>query len=173
VLDPAMQQLRGKRPRGKGLQRNTTVGSKEEAPKAKARAYDGQSERTIQTLEDMLRARVIDFGGNWDTHLPLVEFSYKYTTTSIILASSVHPLRHCLEENVAHPYVGLRLEIHRSLVPNLSKKSQIKYSKFKKDSRLPEIVRKAMLTIEESFSSFKLEINFYLKFPLGKEFILI
>nr|GFB38998.1 putative reverse transcriptase domain-containing protein [Tanacetum cinerariifolium] len=37
---------------------------------------DGQSERTIQTLEDMLRACVIDFGGNWDTHLPLVEFSY-------------------------------------------------------------------------------------------------
>ncbi|GKC36005.1 putative reverse transcriptase domain-containing protein [Tanacetum coccineum] len=37
---------------------------------------DGQSERTIQTLEDMFRACAIDFGGNWDTHLPLVEFSY-------------------------------------------------------------------------------------------------
>ncbi|GJT12282.1 putative reverse transcriptase domain-containing protein [Tanacetum coccineum] len=37
---------------------------------------DGQSERTIQTLEDMLRACVLDFGKNWDRHLPLVEFSY-------------------------------------------------------------------------------------------------
>ncbi|GJV43717.1 putative reverse transcriptase domain-containing protein [Tanacetum coccineum] len=37
---------------------------------------DGQSERTIQTLEDMLRAYVIDFGNGWDRHLPLVEFSY-------------------------------------------------------------------------------------------------
>ncbi|GJS63692.1 putative reverse transcriptase domain-containing protein [Tanacetum coccineum] len=37
---------------------------------------DGQSERMIQTLEDMLRACVIDFGGSWDRHLPLVEFSY-------------------------------------------------------------------------------------------------
>ncbi|GJW49946.1 putative reverse transcriptase domain-containing protein [Tanacetum coccineum] len=37
---------------------------------------DGQSERTIQTLEDMLRACIIDFGGCWDVHLPLVEFSY-------------------------------------------------------------------------------------------------
>ncbi|GJZ31430.1 putative reverse transcriptase domain-containing protein [Tanacetum coccineum] len=36
---------------------------------------DGR-ERTIQTLEDMLRALVIDFGGNWDVHLPLAEFSY-------------------------------------------------------------------------------------------------
>ncbi|GKF56132.1 putative reverse transcriptase domain-containing protein [Tanacetum coccineum] len=37
---------------------------------------DGQSERTIQTLEDMLRACVMDFGGSWDTYLPLIEFSY-------------------------------------------------------------------------------------------------
>nr|GEW18887.1 putative reverse transcriptase domain-containing protein [Tanacetum cinerariifolium] len=37
---------------------------------------DGQSERTIQTLEDMLHACVIDFEKSWDRHLPLVEFSY-------------------------------------------------------------------------------------------------
>ncbi|GJT88972.1 putative reverse transcriptase domain-containing protein [Tanacetum coccineum] len=36
---------------------------------------DGQSERTIQTLEDMLRACVLDFGRNWDRHLTLVGFS--------------------------------------------------------------------------------------------------
>nr|GEV43079.1 putative reverse transcriptase domain-containing protein [Tanacetum cinerariifolium] len=37
---------------------------------------NGQSERTIQTLEDMLRACVIDFRKGWEKHLPLVEFSY-------------------------------------------------------------------------------------------------
>ncbi|GKF42459.1 reverse transcriptase domain-containing protein [Tanacetum coccineum] len=37
---------------------------------------DGQSERTIQTLKDMLRAYVLDFGKGWERHLPLVEFSY-------------------------------------------------------------------------------------------------
>ncbi|GKB74919.1 putative reverse transcriptase domain-containing protein [Tanacetum coccineum] len=37
---------------------------------------DGQSERTIQTLEDMLRACVMDFKKGWDRHLPLIEFSY-------------------------------------------------------------------------------------------------
>lgn len=37
---------------------------------------DGQIERTIQTLEDMLRSYVLDFKGNWDKKLPLVEFSY-------------------------------------------------------------------------------------------------
>ncbi|GJY38077.1 putative reverse transcriptase domain-containing protein [Tanacetum coccineum] len=34
---------------------------------------DGQSECSIQTLEDMLRACVMDFGGSWDAHLPLTE----------------------------------------------------------------------------------------------------
>ncbi|GKB21927.1 putative reverse transcriptase domain-containing protein [Tanacetum coccineum] len=37
---------------------------------------DGQSKRTIQTLEDMLRACVIDFKNGWVKHLELVEFSY-------------------------------------------------------------------------------------------------
>ncbi|GKC13377.1 putative reverse transcriptase domain-containing protein, partial [Tanacetum coccineum] len=37
---------------------------------------DGKSERSIQTLEDMLRACVLDFGKSWDRHLPLVKFSY-------------------------------------------------------------------------------------------------
>ena len=37
---------------------------------------DGQSERTIQILEDMLRACVLDLRGSWDEHLPLVEFTY-------------------------------------------------------------------------------------------------
>ncbi|GKF15468.1 putative reverse transcriptase domain-containing protein, partial [Tanacetum coccineum] len=46
---------------------------------------DGQSERTIQTLEDMLRACVIDFGSSWDTHLPLAEFSYNNKTTDKVV----------------------------------------------------------------------------------------
>jgi len=37
---------------------------------------DGQSEWTIQTLEDMLRACALDLAGSWDDHLPLVEFAY-------------------------------------------------------------------------------------------------
>ena len=37
---------------------------------------DGQSERTIQVLEDMLRACVLDHKGRWEEHLPLVEFAY-------------------------------------------------------------------------------------------------
>ncbi|GJY94015.1 putative reverse transcriptase domain-containing protein [Tanacetum coccineum] len=53
---------------------------------------DGQSERTIQTLEDMLRACVIDFGGNWDVHLPLAEFSYNNSYHSSIQCASFEAL---------------------------------------------------------------------------------
>ncbi|GJS97126.1 putative reverse transcriptase domain-containing protein [Tanacetum coccineum] len=37
---------------------------------------DGQSEYTIQTLEDMLRACILDFEGSWDVYLSLAEFFY-------------------------------------------------------------------------------------------------
>ncbi|PON54851.1 Ribonuclease H-like domain containing protein, partial [Parasponia andersonii] len=37
---------------------------------------EGQSERTIQTLKDMLRACVLDFHGSWSKYLPLIEFAY-------------------------------------------------------------------------------------------------
>ncbi|GJY01865.1 putative reverse transcriptase domain-containing protein, partial [Tanacetum coccineum] len=49
---------------------------------------DGQSERTIQTLKDMLRAYVIDFGKCWDRHLPLVEFSHNNSYHTSIKAAS-------------------------------------------------------------------------------------
>ncbi|GJR85848.1 reverse transcriptase domain-containing protein [Tanacetum coccineum] len=54
---------------------------------------DGQSERTIQTLEDMLRACVIDFGKGWVKHLPLAEFSYNNSYPASIRTPR---LRHCI-----------------------------------------------------------------------------
>nr|GFA37445.1 putative reverse transcriptase domain-containing protein [Tanacetum cinerariifolium] len=53
---------------------------------------DGQSERTIQTLEDMLRACMIDFGNGWDKHLPLVEFSYNNSYHASIKAAPFEAL---------------------------------------------------------------------------------
>nr|GEV00212.1 putative reverse transcriptase domain-containing protein [Tanacetum cinerariifolium] len=48
---------------------------------------NGQSERTIQTLEDMLHACAIDFGKGWVNHLPLVEFSYNNSYHASIKAA--------------------------------------------------------------------------------------
>ncbi|GJS52982.1 putative reverse transcriptase domain-containing protein [Tanacetum coccineum] len=58
---------------------------------------DGQSERTIQTLEDMLRACVIDFGKGWVDHLSLVEFPYNNSYHASIKAAPFEALygRNC------------------------------------------------------------------------------
>ncbi|GKD76236.1 putative reverse transcriptase domain-containing protein [Tanacetum coccineum] len=53
---------------------------------------DGQSERTIQTHKDMLRAYVIDFGKGWGKHLPLVEFSYNNSYHASIKAAPFEAL---------------------------------------------------------------------------------
>ncbi|GJS91092.1 putative reverse transcriptase domain-containing protein [Tanacetum coccineum] len=53
---------------------------------------DGQSERTIQTLKDMLRACVIDFRKGWEKHLPLVEFSYNNSYHASIKAAPFEAL---------------------------------------------------------------------------------
>ena len=53
---------------------------------------DGQSERTIQTLEDMLRACVLDFKGSWAKFLPLAKFAYNNSYQASIGMASYEAL---------------------------------------------------------------------------------
>src|SRR3954463_14323302 len=64
---------------------------------------DGQTERTIQTIEDMLRACILEEGGSWKDHLPLVEFAYN---NSYHASLGRLPMRLYTGENVDHHYVG-------------------------------------------------------------------
>ncbi|GJV35520.1 putative reverse transcriptase domain-containing protein [Tanacetum coccineum] len=89
---------------------------------------DGQSERTIQTLEDMLRACVLDFGGSWDVHLPLVEFSYNNSYHSSVRCAPFEALygRKC-RSPIMWAKVGEGQLIGPELVQETTKKiSQIK-----------------------------------------------
>nr|GEZ11834.1 putative reverse transcriptase domain-containing protein [Tanacetum cinerariifolium] len=61
-----------------------TLGTRLDMSTAYHSQTDGQSERTIQTLEDMLRACIRDFKGSWDVHLLLVEFSYNNSYNSSV-----------------------------------------------------------------------------------------
>ena len=69
-----------------------SFGSKLDMSTAYHPQTDGQSERTIQTLEDMLRACVIDFGNGWANHLPLIEFSYNNSYHTSIKAAPFEAL---------------------------------------------------------------------------------
>ena len=66
---------------------------------------DGQSKRTIQTLEDMLRACTLEFMGNWDEHQPLVEFSYNNSYHSSI---KMTPYQALYIQNFVRYLVGLK-----------------------------------------------------------------
>ncbi|GJX27078.1 putative reverse transcriptase domain-containing protein [Tanacetum coccineum] len=71
---------------------------------------DGQSERTIQTLEDMLCAYVIDFGSGWDKHLPLAEFSYNNSYHASIKAAPFEALYGKKYEELIIPLDEVRID---------------------------------------------------------------
>ncbi|XP_022851367.1 uncharacterized protein LOC111373115 [Olea europaea var. sylvestris] len=76
----------------------------------------GQSKRTIQTLEDILRACVLQFKGNWDTHLPLMEFPYNNSYHSSIEMAPFEVLygRKCRTPIDAEEILNLMLRIEFS-----------------------------------------------------------
>ncbi|GKE66621.1 putative reverse transcriptase domain-containing protein, partial [Tanacetum coccineum] len=80
---------------------------------------DRQSERTIQTLEDMLQACVIDFGKGWERHLQLVEFSYNNSYHASIKAAPFEALycRKC-RSPVYWAEESSDLENKESLIPD-------------------------------------------------------
>ncbi|GKC65103.1 putative reverse transcriptase domain-containing protein [Tanacetum coccineum] len=89
---------------------------------------DGQSERTIQTLEDMLRACVLDFGGSWDVHLPLVEFSYNNSYHSIMRCS---PFEALYGRKCRSPIMWVEVGEGQSIGPELVQETTEKISQIK------------------------------------------
>ena len=87
---------------------------------------DGQSERTIQTLEDMLRACVMEFKGSWDTHLALMEFAYNNSYQASIDMAPFEALygRKC-KTPVCWDEVGERRLISPELVQITSEKVKV------------------------------------------------
>ncbi|GJV58612.1 putative reverse transcriptase domain-containing protein [Tanacetum coccineum] len=83
---------------------------------------DGQSERTIQTLEDMLRACVIDFGSSWDRL-----WLSSYTTIVITRVLRLHHMRLCTDGNVDHLFAGVRKATRIEDLSRWNLKSRIWY----------------------------------------------
>nr|GEY89720.1 putative reverse transcriptase domain-containing protein [Tanacetum cinerariifolium] len=101
---------------------------------------DGQSKRTIQTLEDMLRACVIDFGNGWERRLPLIEFSYNNSCYASIKVAPFKALYGrkcrssvcCVEVGDAQP-TGLEL-IHTTTEKILQIKQRIQATQDRRKS---------------------------------------
>ncbi|GKE51081.1 putative reverse transcriptase domain-containing protein [Tanacetum coccineum] len=101
---------------------------------------DGQSERTIQTLEDMLRACVLDFGKSLERHLPLVEFSYNNSYHTSIKAAPFEALygRKCRSpvcwEEVGDAQLTGPAIIHETIKKIIQIKSRIQASRDRQKS---------------------------------------
>ncbi|GJU52679.1 putative reverse transcriptase domain-containing protein [Tanacetum coccineum] len=105
---------------------------------------DGQSERTIQTLEDMLRACVLDFGKSWDRHCIIVNFHIINSYT--FQHKGLYYLRRCMGASVDHLSVGLKLEIVSSLAQRSSTRRLRRSFKSRAVSKPPVIVKRVMPT---------------------------
>ncbi|GKG01068.1 putative reverse transcriptase domain-containing protein [Tanacetum coccineum] len=122
---------------------------------------EGQSERTIQTLEDMLRACVIDFGKGWVKHLPLAEFSYNNSYHASIKAAPYEALygRKC-RSPVCWAEVGEAQLTGPELIQETTEKIVL--------IKQPRIDKRVTLIGSESRWSSKLETELCSRSHLGK-----
>ena len=82
---------------------------------------DGQSERVIQVLEDMLRGCVLDFSGNWDRYIPLMEFSYNNSYQSSI---GMAPYEALYGRRCRTPMCWTEMNEHKIIGPELVKDTE-------------------------------------------------
>nr|GEW25095.1 reverse transcriptase domain-containing protein [Tanacetum cinerariifolium] len=133
---------------------------------------DGQRERMIEMLEDMLRACVIDFGCSWDKHLPLVEFSYNNSYHASIKAAPFEALygRKCCDHGSFRAFplfeANHRLEIHFCVGKRLGylrgvdRKSWWKESANESDSFILDVSVFKHITYSEEFVDVFVRIRF-------------
>nr|GEV00189.1 putative reverse transcriptase domain-containing protein [Tanacetum cinerariifolium] len=89
---------------------NKALGTRLDMSTAYHPKTDGQSERTIQTLEDMLCACVLNFSKGWDKHLPLVEFSSNNSYHTSIKAAPFEALYGRKYEPLAIPLDEIQVD---------------------------------------------------------------
>nr|GFB93688.1 putative reverse transcriptase domain-containing protein [Tanacetum cinerariifolium] len=121
---------------------------------------DGQSERTIQTLEDMLRACVIDFGNGWVNHLPLVEFSYNNSYHATIKAAPFEAL-YCRKYH--SPVCWTEVGEAQILGPELIQKTTEKIVQIKKRMQAARDRQKSYADLKRKPMEFQVGDNVMLK----------
>ena len=84
---------------------------------------NGQSERVIQVLEDMLRGCVLDFSGSWDRYIPLMEFAYNNSYQSSI---GMAPYEALYGRRCRTPTCWTELDEHKIIGPDLVKDTKEK-----------------------------------------------
>ncbi|GJU51440.1 putative reverse transcriptase domain-containing protein [Tanacetum coccineum] len=130
---------------------------------------DGQSERTIQTLEDMLRACAIDFGKGWVNHLPLVEFSYNNSYHASIKAA---PFEALYGRKCRSPVCWTEVGEAQILGPELIQETTEKIIQIKQRMQAARDRQKSYADLKVG-QGIPVETKSCLRSPLGKELALM
>ena len=101
---------------------------------------NGQSEMTIQVLEDMLRACVLDLKGSWEEPLPLVKFSYNNNYQASIQTT---PYEALYERPCRSPICWTEVGERSITVPNLIRDTSKKVDLIRKRLLLAESLEKS------------------------------
>jgi hypothetical protein len=115
---------------------------------------DGQSERTIQILEDMLRLCILDFKGKWIKYLPLVEFAYNNSFQATIGMTPYEALYRCKCKSPLYwDEVGEKYLIRPKIIQDVKNKISI--------------IQKRMLTAQSQQKSYADKHRRQLEFNVG------
>ena len=90
---------------------------------------DGQSERLIQVLEDMLRGCVIEFSRSWDRYIPLMEFAYN---NSFQLSIGMAPYEALYGQKCRTPVCWMELNEHKVISLDIVKDTEEKVQVIRK-----------------------------------------
>ena len=120
---------------------------------------DGQTERTIQTLEDMLRACVLEMRGNWDAYLPLAEFAYNNSYHSSI---QMAPFEALYGRKCRSPLCWVELSERSLLGPDLVDQT----------TRHIKLIRERLLTAQSRQKSYADKRRRPLEFEMGEHVFL-
>ena len=90
---------------------------------------DGQFERVIQVLEDMLRGCVLDFPRSWDRYISLMEFAYNNSYQSSI---GMAPYEALYGRKCRTPVCWTKLNEHKVIGPKIVKRQKKKFGSFSK-----------------------------------------
>ncbi|GJR04097.1 putative reverse transcriptase domain-containing protein [Tanacetum coccineum] len=126
---------------------------------------DGQSERTIQTLEDMLRACVMDFDGSWDTHLPLIEFSYNNSYHKSIKCA---PFEALYGQKCKSPVIWAEVGESQLIGPEIMQETTEKIVQIKERMKMAWSRQKSYADKRRKPLEFKVEDKVLLKVSLWK-----
>ncbi|GKA38230.1 putative reverse transcriptase domain-containing protein [Tanacetum coccineum] len=126
---------------------------------------DGQSERTIQTLEDMLRACMIDFGKGWVNHLPLVEFAYNNSYHASIKAT---PFEALYSRKCRSPVCWAEVGEVQLTGPEMVQETTEKIVLIKHRMQVARDRQKSYTDLKRKPMEFQVGIRLCLRFHLGK-----